>query len=314
MVGVSPAEPPQPRVYAVLNPARPRHARARALLEAEASARGWPLTVLDTTIADPGAGQALDALDAGATLVVVGGGDGTVRVVAGVLAGSGVPLGIVPLGTANLFARNLGLRPGPLAGNVRNALTGRPRRVDVGWSRHRRGDRWSDEEPFLVVAGLGHDAATVLATRAGLKRWLRWLAYFGAGAVHLFRAPIEVEVAVDGRPARHVRTWCVLVGNCGRLPGGVRVFPDARPDDGVLDTLVVPIRRPWQWLSVAAKGLLHLKRDVRALEYGRAHDVVVRPLRPQPLQLDGDAVPDVDEAVWRLAASELTVLTHDRDE
>ncbi len=308
---------PEPtRVFAVLNPARRRWARAAVLLREGAAARGWPLTVLTTTVEDPGPGQARAALDAGATLVVVGGGDGTLRLVAGVLAGSGVPLGIVPLGTANLFARNVGLRPRALARNVTTALGGRPRRVDVGWSRHRRGPVWSDEEPFLVLAGLGHDAATVLATSATLKRWLRWLAYFGAGAAHLFKPPIALRLAVDGRPGRDVRTWCVLAGNCGRLPGGVRVFPDARPDDGVLDTLVVPLRGPWQWASVAAKGLLHLKRDVRALEYGRAHDVTVRPLTPQPLQLDGDAVEAVDEAAWRLAASELIVLTADphRDE
>jgi diacylglycerol kinase family enzyme len=301
--------PDPTRVFAVLNPARRGWARAEVLLREGAAARGWPLTILTTTVDDPGAGQARAALDAGANLVVVGGGDGTVRLVGGELAGSGVPLGIVPLGTANLFARNLGMRPRALARNVETALAGRPRRVDVGWSRHRRGDHWSAEEPFLVVAGLGHDAATVLATHAGLKRWLRWLAYLGAGSVHLFRAPIAMRLAVDGRPGRDVRTWCVLAGNCGRLPGGIRVFPDALPDDGVLDTLVVPIRRPWQWASVAAKGLLHLKRDVRALEYGRAHDVTVRPLTPQPLQLDGDAVEAVDEAAWRLAASELTVLT-----
>nr|NLI51347.1 diacylglycerol kinase family lipid kinase [Propionibacterium sp.] len=305
---MSAADPSPTRVFAILNPARRRWSAARRLLEEGAAARGWPLTVLTTTVADPGAGQARAALDAGATLVVVGGGDGTVRVVGGVLAGSGVPLGIVPLGTANLFARNLGLRPRALARNVATALAGRPHRVDVGWSRHRRGEEWSAEEPFLFVAGLGHDAATVLATRAWLKRWLRWLAYLGAGAVHLFRSPIPVRLAVDGRPPREVRTWCVLAGNCGRLPGGIRVFPDARPDDGVLDTLVVPIRRPWQWASVAAKGLLRLKRDVRALEYGRAHDLVVQPDTPQPLQLDGDAVEAVDEAAWRVAASELTVL------
>lgn len=307
-------EPQPTRVFAVLNPARRRWARAAVLLLEGAAARGWPLTVLTTTVDDPGTGQARAALDAGATLVVVGGGDGTVRLVGGALAGSGVPLGIVPLGTANLFARNLGLRPRALARNVATALAGRPRPVDVGWSRHRRGVDWSAEEPFLILAGIGHDAATVLATHAGLKRWLRWLAYFGAGAAHLFSPPVAMRLAVDGRPGREVRTWCVLAGNCGRLPGGVRVFPDARPDDGVLDTLVVPITRPWQWASVAAKGLLRLKRDVRALEYGRAHDISVRPLTPQPLQLDGDAVAAVDEAVWRVAASELIVLTPDRNE
>lgn len=306
---MNPADRDPTRVYAVLHPARHGYRRARAALEADAAARGLRLTVLTTTAADPGPGQARRALDAGAGLVVAGGGDGTARAVAGALAGSGVPLGLVPYGTANLFARNLGLRPRALRRNVAIALAGTPRAIDVGWSAHRVDGRWSGEEPFLVVAGLGHDAATVLATRPRLKRWLRWLAYVEAGLRHLGRAPLDVTVAADDQPPRRVRTWCVLAGNCGRLPAGVRVFPDARPDDGVLETLLVPLRHSWEWASVAVKGLLAPRRDVRALEYGRAATLRVLPDRPQPLQLDGDAVPGVEEARWRVAASALLVLT-----
>ena len=76
--------------------------------------------------------------------MVVVGGDGTVRQVAGALAGSGVPLGIVPTGTANLFARNVGL-PARLSAQVSTALTGTPTRSDVGWARFRRGAEWSGE-------------------------------------------------------------------------------------------------------------------------------------------------------------------------
>ena len=288
-------------MFAVLNPSRRGYARARGLLEADAAARGLDLAVLTTTVAEPGAGQARRALEGGAALVIAGGGDGTVRLVAGALAGSGVPLGIVPFGTANLFARNLGLRPRALQRNVATALAGRPRLVDVGWSSHRTDVSWSAEEPFLVVA--------VLATRPRLKRWLRWAAYFEAGLRHLGRAPLEVSVSVDEGPDRRVATWCVLAGNCGRLPAGVRVFPDARPDDGVLETLLVPLRHPWEWASVAVKGLLAPTRDVRALDYGRARTLRIVPDRPQPLQLDGDAVAGVAEARWRVAASALLVLT-----
>lgn len=309
MDAVSPADTHPTRVFAVINPIHRHSARARAELEGRAAASGLDLTVLVTTPADPGPGQARAALDAGATSVVAVGGDGTVRGIAGVLAGSGVPLGIVPTGTANLFARNLGLRPGRLAANAATALSGTPRAIDVGWSCFRRGDSWTPEEPFLIVAGLGHDAATVLDTSTALKRRLRWLAYLFAGAGHLLRRPIELDLAADGRPLRRVRTWCVLAGNCGRLPGGIVVFPDADPGDGVLETLLVPLRHPAQWVAVAAKGLFRLRCEVAALDYGRARELVVRPAAPQPLQLDGDAVEAVDEARWRVAASALLVRT-----
>ena len=309
MDAVSPADQHPTRVFAVVNPVHRASGRARAALERGAAASGLDLTVLTTTLADPGPGQAREALDAGARVVVVVGGDGTVRGVAGVLAGSGVPLGLVPTGTANLFARNLGLRPRALAANAATALSGKPRAVDVGWSRHRRGADWSDEEPFLIVAGLGHDAATVLGTSTALKRRVRWLAYLVAGLGHLTRRPIELDLSTDQGPARRVRTWSVLAGNCGRLPGGIAVFPDADLGDGVLETLLVPLRHPGQWAAIAAKGLFRLRRDIAALDYGRARELIVRPVVPQPLQLDGDAVAAVDEASWRVAASALLVRT-----
>ncbi|HOA89211.1 MAG TPA: diacylglycerol kinase family protein [Propioniciclava tarda] len=302
-----PPNTPQ-RVFVVLNPVHRSARRAASELARQAAASGRPLTILRTSVAEPGGSQARAALDAGARLVVVVGGDGTVRQVAGALAGSGVPLGIVPTGTANLFARNLGL-PARLSGQVSTALIGTPTSSDIGWARSRHGDEWSGEQPFLVVAGIGRDAATVLATRPWLKRRLSWLAYFEAGLRHSWRPPVPMTVAVDGRPERAVDAWCVLAGNHGRLPAGITVFADARGDDGVLDTLIVAVKRPWHWASVAAKGVLHVSSDVAALDYGRAHDVVVRPRTPQPVHLDGDPFPAVDEARWRVAASELIVLT-----
>lgn len=291
----------------MLNPSRKRFPRTLRALQREAASTGRDVTILLTTVEDPGPGQARRALAEGASAVVVGGGDGTVRLVAGVLAGSGVPLGILPCGTANLFARNLGLHPSRVRRNVRLALGGVSQVFDLGLARYRRGDTWSGEEPFLVVGGVGNDAATVLATPHGSKHRLGWLAYFSAGVRHLLRPALPMTVTADGTPAREVWTWCVLAGNCGGLPGGVRVFPDAEPDDGVLDTLLVPLRRPTQWLGVAAKGLLRLRRRVSALEYGRARVIDVRPAHPQPLQLDGDAVPAVDQAVFRVAPSALLV-------
>lgn len=292
-------------MFVVWNPIHRSSAAARTELERRAEASGFDLTVLATTAAEPGAAQARAALAAGADLVVAAGGDGTLRHVAGVLAGTGVPLGIVATGTANLFALNLGLRSGPRAAAI--ALGGTPRAYDLGWSRLRRGDAWGDEEPFLVVAGLGHDAATVAATDAAAKRRLRWLAYLAAGVHYLGAPPFAVTVAADGGPSYTVDAWCVLAGNCGRLPWGVRVFAGARPDDGVLDTLVARIDRPSRWVGAAAKGVLHLNRDVAALDYGRGRELSVRPAVRQPVHLDGDAVGDADEARWRVAASALLV-------
>jgi len=297
------ADPTLTRVFVVLNPvARGAEGVRRAVLAAEPDA-----TILTTTVADPGAGQARQALAAGASRIIVAGGDGTVRLVAGVLAGTGIPLGIVPIGTANLFARNVGLRPRRPDAAVATALTGRPRPIDLGWARLRTEAGWSGEQPFGVLAGIGHDAATVLDTRGWLKRRVRWLAYFESGARHLLRRPVPMEIAADAGPARSVAVWCVLAANCGRLPGGVRIFADATPDDGRLHTLLVPLTSPWQWLGVAAKGLLRLHRDVAALTYSEGRTLTVRPAEPTPAQLDGDAVAGVTELHVRIDPGALLV-------
>lgn len=305
-----------PRVVAVLNPASRRFTEARSELVRGARALGLgEAEVLTTTRESSGADQARAALDAGARLVVVGGGDGTVREVAGVLAGTTTTLGILPIGTANLFARNLGLGTRGIARAAHVALGGHTRAVDVGlasWREVRDGVTGapSPETPFLVVAGLGHDAATVLATRPEFKESLGWLAYLESGARHLTRPALRMRVSTDGRPLRRVDTWCVLAGNCGRLPGGLRVFPAARLDDGVLDTLEVPITSPAQWASVAAKGALRLPRDVPALSYGTARRLWVIPDDPAPLQLDGDVVPAVADLRVRVLTRALRVHAH----
>lgn len=297
------------RVHAILNPALPGYERSRAALVAGVRSAGWPEVVVGlTTREEPGRRQAEQALAAGAELIVAGGGDGTVREVAGAVAGSDVPLGLLPYGTANLFARNMGLRPRRSDAVVRAALHGRRRRVDVGTASclTANGVR---EETFLVLAGLGYDAATVLATRAEFKWRLGWLAYLHAGTRYLVRRPAAMTVAADGAEPRRVRSWCVLAGNCGRIPGGIRVFPAAKPDDGLLDTLEVPLTSPLQWTQVAAKGLLRLRRDVPALTYGRASTLTVRPDAPQPVQVDGDVVDGVAELRVGLRPGALLVQT-----
>lgn len=296
-------------VYAIVNPIHRSHRRIVARIEAQARSLGRTLTIVYTTPDDPGSDAARTAVASGATLVVVVGGDGTVRAVAGVLAGTGVPLGIIPTGTANLFARNLRIRTISPQRMVESAFGLATRTLDIGWVRYTRDDA-AETQAFLVMAGIGHDANTVLATRPEFKRHFGWVAYLMAGIKHLFSRPLEMKICHDG-VEKEVATWSVLIGNCGRLPAGIRVFPHAKLDDGLLDTLLVPLSSPWQWLSVAAKGLFHLTRDVMALTYGQTARITVTPKDPTALQLDGDVVTEVTEAEFWVAAAALVVVARD---
>lgn len=296
-----------PLVGLVLNPRGRRSARARQELEAALADLSAPAPiVLTTTVDSPGADQTRRLLAAPVDLVVVAGGDGTVRQVARVLAGTGVPLGIVPTGTANIVARNLRLPRRDLHHAVAIALAGAELRMDVGLARMRTGQAGAVQSVFLVMAGMGRDAQTVAATGVRLKRRLGWPAYFVAGIGHVLRRPLPLTVDLDGRP-RAARTWTVLFGNLPRVPGGLAVFPDAAPDDGLLDTLELPLRSPLDWLAVACAGLLRRPRRVRPLAYGRTSHARVSSSAPLPVQLDGDVVRDVVELEIGLLPGALTV-------
>src|SRR6478752_855574 len=245
----------------VANPSKSDVPALKAAILRNRRAQGYaePLWY-ETTIEDPGVGQTRAAVAAGADVVVAIGGDGTVRAVAEALVGTGVPMGLVPLGTGNLLARNLDLPLSDPLGAMRIALEGRDRTIDVGWLRVLRWesdiddavtdavDDLPDEEDlprdhiFLVIAGLGFDAAMVADTDPNLKAKMGWIAYFVAGIKHLRGDRTRMHVRVDGDRATTTRLRSILVGNCGKLPGGLTLLPDAQLDDGWLDLAAIDAR------------------------------------------------------------------------
>lgn len=300
------------RVALIVNPARAHGDRVREELFRRVGDAGWPQPlVYRTTVSSPGADQARQALAEGADLVLVTGGDGTVRAVAEQLVGTEAELGIIPTGTGNLLARNLDLQPWRVRENVITALHGTTRRMDVGIAAVRtpwESQSWSAGTPFFVMAGIGRDAEAVRRTSPRLKRRLGWMAYLESGSRHMLATPVRMRATID-ETTRDIDTWTLLFGNCPRIPGGITVFPRARWDDGLLETLEVPLDSPLDWAGVAAKGLLGLDRDVRALHYGRARSAHVVPDRPMPVQLDGDVIPAVTELRITLRAQALRVRT-----
>jgi len=198
---------------------------------------------LSTTVDDAGAGAAKHAIDSGADVVVAIGGDGTVRAVAEGLAGTGVPLGIIPMGTGNIFARNMDLPLGDIPALLRIALDGRDAPTDVGRLVLDRGPKGRDEKHmFLVMAGVGFDAEMVAGADERLKRRLGWLAYFFAAIKHLGARRIHAAVSVDDSPEIAGQMRTVLFANVGRLPGGLILAPDASADDGFLDAVTLDAR------------------------------------------------------------------------
>ena len=251
-----------------------------ALCREVAARHGWRAEFLVTEKAEAGIEAANSAALDGADLVVAVGGDGTVRGCAEGLAATGVPLGLVPHGTANLLARTLRIPGHPRAAlAVALACGGVDRVIDLAVA---------DEVPFTAMAGMGLDASVVAGTR--LKHQFGWLAYAVSGAVHLSLPPARFSIRLDdGAPVeREARS--VVVGNSGLLPGGFSLLPDARLDDGMLDVGVLAPRGPFGWTRLATRVLAHSRRQDRMLERFRARRVEITAGSLLPREVDGELV------------------------
>jgi diacylglycerol kinase (ATP) len=239
-----------------------------------------------TTKEDSGRRQTREALSAGATLVLVAGGDGTVRNVCTELAGSDVPAGIIASGTGNLLARNLML-PLEQPEAIEVAFAGSDFRMDLV---RVTGDNM-EPDTFVVMAGLGLDAAIVDDTGDKLKRQVGWMAYVVAGMRHISFPAVEVELTVDDKPPVVRKARAIMIGNVGTLTGGFTLLPEATPDDGRFELALVSPGRITDWPRVAYRVMARRHRVDQHLEFMSGRKVRVRILdRSVPRQLDGDTI------------------------
>lgn len=244
-----------------------------------------------TTAEDPGAGQVQAAIAAGVELVLVCGGDGTVAACAGALAGTGVPMAVVPGGTGNLLARNLGI-PLDVEEALAVASTGTDRAIDVLESGERR---------FVVMAGLGFDAAMIAGTDERLKAKLGWVAYLGGFVRALTgRRRSRLSIVVDSQPPVTRKAIGVLIGNVGQLQAGITLLPDALPDDGLLDLIVLVPRTVRDWPMLAARILLRRPDAGDQAEILRGQQARISADRPLPAEFDGDYTGELAELAVRV--------------
>ncbi|GAA2753585.1 diacylglycerol/lipid kinase family protein [Amnibacterium kyonggiense] len=306
----------------VYNPVKVELDDLRPVVEAEERAAGWePSLWYETSEDDAGGGQARQALDAGATMVLAAGGDGTVREVAEALQGTHASLALLPSGTGNLLARNLSLTLNDMEHSVHAAFSGGDRSIDAGLIDIRRADGGHSKHAFLVMAGFGIDAKMLSATDDDLKAKVGWLAYVKAFATvlrgdNLLRA----RFSLDGGEVRHMRVNTVIVGNAGSLPGNILLLPEAAVDDGQLDVVILRPEELVGWIQVFVKvlwengvvrrtklGRRFREREVKSINYLRGQEFRVRLDHPQEIELDGDPLGKALGMVVTVAPGALTV-------
>lgn len=294
----------EPRAALVYNPVKVDVARLRDRVAKAAHRAGWGHPhFYATSPEDLGQDAVAQALRQGADAILVAGGDGTVRAVAEALAGTGVPLTIVPTGTGNLLARNLELPLTDLDAVVTATFAGDVREIDVGMARLVRADGTVDEHAFVVMAGIGLDAAMIANTKAQLKKTMGWVAYVDGAARSLPGArPFRVMYQLESQRLHSAKVHSVLFANCGTLPAGIALIPDASIADGRLDVAVIQPTGWFGWIGVwrkvwwdnsvlrrfrAGRRIVQRRRET-SVRYLRGEWIELAPDSAQPVELDGD--------------------------
>lgn len=285
---------------------------------------------LETTAEDTGTGQTREALAAGVDLVCALGGDGTVRTVGAEMAGQRVPMGLLPGGTGNLLARNLELPIDSLDDCLEVALTGQSAAIDTCLldlvrptkaALARQGEDLEDdaarggsddaelEDPeddddedseglhgareqhtFLVMAGIGFDAEVMAAAPERLKARVGWPAYIVSGLKHLKGPQFSVAVKVDGGGAFRRRVRSVMVGNVGKLQGGMDLLPDALADDASVDAVLLSPEGVVGWAATVAQLSTRRRFGHSRVDHVQGQEVRVVCDRPVAIEIDGDTM------------------------
>jgi diacylglycerol kinase family enzyme len=296
---------PEKVAAVVYNPTKVDIKKLKKSVKKHAELAGWGKTLwFETDPDDFGLAAGMLAVEQGADVVMAAGGDGTVRAVAEALRGTGVPISLLPQGTGNLLARNLDLTVTDLDESLSHAFGDGERTIDVGMIEVTREDGSKDEHAFLVMAGLGLDAKMMANTNPKLKKAVGWLAYVDGGIRSLPEIkPIKLTYTLDGSEEKRSSAHTILIGNCGKLPGGILVMPDALPDDGVLDVVVLKPSGPFGWIrvwnkiawengvlrkSALGRKIVDLSRDVKDVRSFRGKRMTLNVDEPQEFELDGD--------------------------
>jgi diacylglycerol kinase family enzyme len=280
-----------PSVAFVINQMRvsdPRRFQRRC--RAAARAAGWEPVFAETSAADGGFGPARQAVADGAALIFAAGGDGTVRACAQALACTGIPLAIIPLGTANLTARALGI-PSQPGRALRAGFGGRDRTIDVAYAELGGAELGGAHVVgFTAMAGIGLDAAVVRAAHWPGRHRLGWVAYAVSGIARLSVPPSDFIIRLDGGEPLRRRARSVVVGNTGLLPGGFVLLPGARLDDGLLDVAILAPSGLLGWPRAAGRVLTRSHHQDQTLERFQARRVEITAAGGLPRQIDGEIV------------------------
>ena len=275
----------------------------RRHVEYELQTRGWEKALwLETTVDDPGRAMTAQAVAERVDLVLGAGGDGTIRVICSELAGTGIPFGLIPAGTGNLLARNVGV-PLDEGAALEIAFDGHDMPIDLVKLSVDDGPA----EHFAVMAGIGIDAMIMQSTNQDLKKAVGSAAYFVAAAQNANHPPLHATIQVDDDPPFRRRAHVIVVGNVGFLQANIPLIPDAKPNDGLLDLLVASPRGVSDWVKITTRVLTRQRRTDDQLDRLTGRRVRISVEGSDQYQLDGDTVGQCSSMLAEIQPGALTL-------
>lgn len=309
--------PTDQKICFIVNPVKPGSEDVCNAIRRRMNAEGITnYTFVQTTVEQSGGAQASDAIDDGADLIVAVGGDGTVRAVSCGIAKSSNPraeevqMAIIPNGTGNVLAYNLGIPSDNVEVALDIAFRSQVGKLDVGFCRNQRDSNF--DHAFVTIAGVGYDANMVKNTRDGAKEKLGAAAYYLAGIRETFRPKMSADITITLTSDEVIRTSTklrsLMVGNSGKIPG-FTLIPDAKVDDGVLDVVAINTGGGLLgWMQLGTGIVMQkfgLKNNAKyklgRIDHIQAKEVMIELSKPQYAQLDGDLLEKTDFLYFYLA-------------
>jgi diacylglycerol kinase (ATP) len=288
---------PGPRTLAII--ANPISGGGRPFRKIRRYVQTWPhsawnVEILPTNCPEHAGELAHELLQNPPDLLAVCGGDGTVNEVASRVPDPPFPVALLPAGTANVLARELGIPLDPLRA-LDIALRGTVRRLDIGVAKGRTVHR------FLLMAGAGFDAYVVAKVRRGLKWRAGKLAFYVSALQSLsqYHFP-QFEVGAEGETLS--ATTCV-VANCRGYGGGLLLTPEADMSDGLLDVLVVQGRNRRRYLRLLMSAWLRKPQKFPWIQQRRARTVTIRGPRGPWVHVDGELMGTLPVEITALPSS-----------
>jgi diacylglycerol kinase (ATP) len=286
-VAEEPPSAPLRRAAVIFNPAKVTDwITFRRHVEYELKNRGWDRALwLETTTDDPGRAMTEQAVRENVDLVLGAGGDGTIRVICSGLAHTGIPFGLIPAGTGNLLARNIGIPLDEVAA-LDVAFDGADKAVDLVSLQ-------VDDQPpdhFAVMAGIGLDAVIMEGADAKMKKAVGPAAYFVSAAQNANHPAMHATIAIDDQPPIRRRAHVIVVGNVGFILANIQLIPGARADDGMLDVLVASPRTLRDWVRLTTRVVTRRRQPDDQLDRLTGHRVTITVEERDQVQLDGDTV------------------------